>query len=190
MAPHSNILAYKIPWTEDPGGLQSMGSQSQTWLSMPIRTQHLMKGMAKIYSVLCWSIQMLSRCGGRKGRGAHGPSWSWRPVCHCLLQDRASTQMPDGGKLFSVMASGTPASPLTFVLAAAWLSLESLGSSWPSPNPTSPESGWWVRQEWACLSPSQPFLDPAGIKTTIQKTPFPINTENTFPNKYRKHLSQ
>ena len=24
---HSSILAWKIPWTEDPGGLQSMGSQ-------------------------------------------------------------------------------------------------------------------------------------------------------------------
>ena len=27
MAPHSSILARKIPWTEEPGGLQSMGSQ-------------------------------------------------------------------------------------------------------------------------------------------------------------------
>ena len=27
MATHSGILAQKIPWTEEPGGLQSMGSQ-------------------------------------------------------------------------------------------------------------------------------------------------------------------
>ena len=27
MATHSSILAWKIPWTEDPGRLQSMGSQ-------------------------------------------------------------------------------------------------------------------------------------------------------------------
>ena len=27
MATHSNILAWKIPWTEKPGRLQSMGSQ-------------------------------------------------------------------------------------------------------------------------------------------------------------------
>ena len=27
MAPHSSILAWKIPWTEEPGRLQSMGSQ-------------------------------------------------------------------------------------------------------------------------------------------------------------------
>ena len=27
MAAHSSILAWRIPWTEEPGGLQSMGSQ-------------------------------------------------------------------------------------------------------------------------------------------------------------------
>ena len=27
MAPHSSILAWRIPWTEEPGGLQSRGSQ-------------------------------------------------------------------------------------------------------------------------------------------------------------------
>ena len=30
MAAYSSILAWKIPWTEEPGGLQSMGSQSDT----------------------------------------------------------------------------------------------------------------------------------------------------------------
>ena len=33
MAIHSSILTWRIPWTEEPGGLQSMGSQSRTWLS-------------------------------------------------------------------------------------------------------------------------------------------------------------
>ena len=33
MAPHSSILAWKIPWMEEPGRLQSMGSLSQTRLS-------------------------------------------------------------------------------------------------------------------------------------------------------------
>ena len=27
MATHSGFLAWRIPWTEEPGGLQSMGSQ-------------------------------------------------------------------------------------------------------------------------------------------------------------------
>ena len=33
MATQSSIVAWEIPWTEEPGGLQSMGSQSLTWLS-------------------------------------------------------------------------------------------------------------------------------------------------------------
>ena len=37
MATHSSILAWRIPWKEEPGGLQSTGLQSQTqlkWLSL------------------------------------------------------------------------------------------------------------------------------------------------------------
>ena len=30
LATHFNILAWRIPWTEEPGGLQSMAAQSQT----------------------------------------------------------------------------------------------------------------------------------------------------------------
>ena len=33
MATHSSILAWRIPWTEEPGGLPSMGSQRVTRLS-------------------------------------------------------------------------------------------------------------------------------------------------------------
>ena len=33
MATHSSILAWRIPWTEEPGGLQSMGLQTQTQLN-------------------------------------------------------------------------------------------------------------------------------------------------------------
>ena len=32
MATHSRILAWRTPWTEEPGGLQSIGSQGQTRL--------------------------------------------------------------------------------------------------------------------------------------------------------------
>ena len=33
MATHSNILSWEMVWTEEPGGLHSMGLQSQTGLS-------------------------------------------------------------------------------------------------------------------------------------------------------------
>ena len=38
MATNSNILAWKILWTEDPGGLQSMGSQR---VSQDLTTEHI-----------------------------------------------------------------------------------------------------------------------------------------------------
>ena len=33
MTTHSSILAWKIPWTEEPGGVKSMGSQ-KSWLEL------------------------------------------------------------------------------------------------------------------------------------------------------------
>ena len=38
MATHSSILAWRIPWTEEPGGLQSMGFQRARhhWLTLPL----------------------------------------------------------------------------------------------------------------------------------------------------------
>ena len=43
MATHSDILAWRIPWTEEPGGLQSMGSQSWTRLSDSAHSTHPLK---------------------------------------------------------------------------------------------------------------------------------------------------
>ena len=46
MATHSSILAWRIPWTEDPGGLQSMGLQrvldttEQLTLASTIQSNH------------------------------------------------------------------------------------------------------------------------------------------------------
>ena len=59
MAPHSSTLAWKIPWTEEPGRLQSTGSLSQTGLSDFTFTFHfhaLEKEMAAHSSVLAWRI--------------------------------------------------------------------------------------------------------------------------------------
>ena len=39
MATCSCILAWRIPWTQDPGGLQSMWLQSRTWLSRQVLLQ-------------------------------------------------------------------------------------------------------------------------------------------------------
>ena len=60
MAPHSSTVAWKIPWTEEPGRLQSMGvAGSQTRLSDFTFSFHfhaLEKEMATHSSVLAWRI--------------------------------------------------------------------------------------------------------------------------------------
>ena len=58
MAPHSSTLAWKIPWMEEPGRLQSMGSR-RVRLSDFTFTFHfyaLEKEMATHSSVLAWRI--------------------------------------------------------------------------------------------------------------------------------------
>ena len=38
MVTHSGIFAWEIPWTEEPGGLQSMGLQ-KSWMPLSIRVK-------------------------------------------------------------------------------------------------------------------------------------------------------
>ena len=54
MAPHSSTLAWKIPWTEEPGRLQSMGLLSD--FTFTFHFHALEKEMATHSSVLAWRI--------------------------------------------------------------------------------------------------------------------------------------
>ena len=55
MATHFSILAWKIPWTEEPSGQQSMVSKSWTRLSNTAPDPVLGK-QKSIWYPLCWSI--------------------------------------------------------------------------------------------------------------------------------------
>ena len=75
MAPHSSTLAWKIPWTEEPDGLQSMGSKSRTRLSDFTFTFHshaLEKEMATHSSVLAWRIPRTGEPGRLQSMGLLG----------------------------------------------------------------------------------------------------------------------
>ena len=75
MAPHSSTLAWKIPWTEEPGGLQSRGvAKSRTRLSDFPFTFHfhaLEKEMATHSSVLAWRIPGTRELGELLSMGLH-----------------------------------------------------------------------------------------------------------------------
>ena len=86
MAPHSSTFAWKIPQTEEPGGLQSMGSLGvghdwATSLSLFTFTFHfhaLEKEMATHSNVLAWRIPGTGVPGGLPSMGSHrgGHDWS------------------------------------------------------------------------------------------------------------------
>ena len=62
MATHSSILAWRIPWTEEPGGLQSMGLQRvrHDWVTFTPHSQFT-KGFA-VYYFISVSIRLMKSC--------------------------------------------------------------------------------------------------------------------------------
>ena len=81
---HSSTLAWKIPWTEEPGRLQSMGSLrvGHDWTtSLSLFTFHfhaLEEEIATHSSVLAWRIPGTGEPGGLPSMGSHrvGHDWS------------------------------------------------------------------------------------------------------------------
>ena len=82
MAPHSSTLAWKIPWMEEPGRLQSMGSlRVKTRLSdftFPFHFHALEKEMATHSSILAWRLPGTGEPSGLPSMGSHrvGHDWS------------------------------------------------------------------------------------------------------------------
>ena len=74
MAPYSSTLAWKIPWMEEPGRLQSMGSLRAGHTERLHFTFHfhaLEKEMATHSSVLAWRIPGTGEPGGLLSMGSH-----------------------------------------------------------------------------------------------------------------------
>ena len=74
MAPHSSTFAWRIPWMEEPGGLQSPGSLSRTQLSDFTFTFHFLeleKEMATHSSILVWRIPWTGEPSGLPSMGSH-----------------------------------------------------------------------------------------------------------------------
>ena len=72
MAPHSSILAWKIPWTEEPGRLQSMRLQRvrhDFTFTFTFHFHALEKEMATHSSVLAWRIPGTGVPGGLPSMG-------------------------------------------------------------------------------------------------------------------------
>ena len=113
MPTHSSILAWRIPWTEEPGRLQSMGSQSVGHNWMTNTQPPLLLDMVKwlcfslfhisrnsvlyfcqwIYKKGCVSLPFSVLPTGMWSLGSHPRSWSKKPCIQDIReQNRASSQ--------------------------------------------------------------------------------------------------
>ena len=71
MAPHSSTLAWKIPWMEEPGRLQSMGSlRVGQDFTFTFHFHASEKEMATHSSVLAWRIPGTGEPGGLPSMGS------------------------------------------------------------------------------------------------------------------------
>ena len=81
MAPHPSTLAWKIPWTEEPSRLQSMGhweSDMTERLHFHFSLSCIGEGNGNYSSVLAWRIPGMQEPGGLPSMGLHrvGHDWS------------------------------------------------------------------------------------------------------------------
>ena len=87
---HSSTLAWKIPWTEKPGRLQSMVSLSRTRLSNFTFTFHfdaLEKEMATHSSVLAWTVPGMGEPGGLPSMRSHRVGHDWSDLAAAACTD-------------------------------------------------------------------------------------------------------
>ena len=104
MAPHSSTLAWKIPWTEEPGRLQSMGSLSRR-LSDFTFTFHfhtLEKEMATHSSVLAWRIPGKVEPDGLSSSELHRVGHDWSNLAAAAA---ASHRFPGGSVVKNLPAN-------------------------------------------------------------------------------------
>ena len=106
MAPHSSTLALKIPWTEEPGRLQSMGSWRVRhdwatslslltfmhwrwkWQPTPVFLPGESQGRGSLVGCRLWGrTEWLSSSSDslvvKRALRFHGEIWKWRYTKHC-----------------------------------------------------------------------------------------------------------
>ena len=112
MAPHSSTLAWKTPWTEEPGGLQSMGSLrvGHNWAtSLSLFTfMHWRRKWQPTPVFLAWRIPGTVEPGGLPSMGSHRVGHDWSD-----LAAAAAAEIGLGSSILSCV-------PVTLKPTASW----------------------------------------------------------------------
>ena len=97
MAPNSSTLAWKIPWTQEPGRLRSMGSRrvGHDWAtSLSLFTFMHWRRQWQPTPVFCWRIPGAGQPGGLPSVGSHRVGHDWSYLAEHSMQIRLLTNLP------------------------------------------------------------------------------------------------
>ena len=136
MAPHSSTLAWKIPWTEEHGGLQSMGSQriGHDWvtsLSLYFPNVKVAQSCLTLCDPMDYTIHGILQ--------VRIPEWVAFPFSRGSLQPMDRTQVSRiAGRLFTSWATQQH----NYILPALFLSFSSLAAPYSGTEVSSPPP--WV----------------------------------------------
>ena len=123
MAPHSSTVAWKIPWVEEPGWLQSMGSRrvGHDWATslLTFHFHALEKEMATHSSVLAWRIPGMGEPGGLPSMGSHRVGHDWSDLAAAAVSHLA--YYPQGSSMLSQMQD--------FLLLYGWILFQCIKST-------------------------------------------------------------
>ena len=180
MAPHSSALAWKSPWTEEPGRLQAVHgvAKSRTRLSNFTFTFHfhaLEKEMATHSSVLDWRIPGMGEPGGLLSMGSQRVRHNWSNLAAAAADKepagpRASSTLfwgkDSGQSTKSISRQGTWSSPMSLSFpgkaALMWFYLKgaTLHVSWANHLSCVCQLGWLPRVlHWETYKPSLESMD-------------------------------
>ena len=116
MAPHSSTLAWKIPWTEEPGRLQSIGllRVRHDWAtSLSLFHFHaLEKEMATHSSVLAWRITGTGEPGGLPSMGSHRVRHDWSDLAVTIAWEIQRIEEPGRLQFIGSQESDTTCSEI------------------------------------------------------------------------------
>ena len=96
MAPHRSTLAWKIPWMEDPGRLQSMGSRRvrhDSAISLLLFTSCIGEGNGNPLQCSCLENLWIEEPGGQQSLGSQRAGHNWSDSAHTHANRRISLDL-------------------------------------------------------------------------------------------------
>ena len=182
MAPHSSTLAWKIPWTEEPGGLQSMGllRVGHYWATSLFHFHALEKEMATHSSILAWRIPGTGEPDGLLSMGTHrvGHDWSDLAAGSSVGKESACSAGDPGSIPGSGRSPGEGnGKPLQYPCLE---NLMDRGAWWAAVH--GPQSGAWLRLCSVQISRSVVSDSLWSHEPQPARLPCPSPTPGVYPN--------